>query len=68
MTFGKTCYDVNNCKYRSADELRDILEKYRGQKFLLDCGHKVTIGHNFGNDIMIRNGRRLKLECSLCSY
>ena len=37
-------------------------------KYALDCGHKVTLGHNLGNDIAILNGRKLRIICTLCLY
>ena len=56
-------------KYQEPDLLREILNRMlRGKKFTLDCGHHVTFNHNFGNDITIRNGKRLEIICSLCGY
>lgn len=56
-------------EYESAETLRALLsEVLRGRKFELDCGHRVTFGHNLGNDITIYNGNRPKVICSLCSY
>ncbi|MCP4294399.1 MAG: hypothetical protein GY786_02200 [Proteobacteria bacterium] len=54
--------------YKDADALRKFLDRLRGEKFKLDCGHHVSVGHNFGNNIMIYNGARLKVICSQCSY
>ena len=56
-------------KYQEPELLREILNRMlRGKKFTLDCGHHVTFNHNFGNDITIRNGKRLEIICSLCGY
>ena len=54
--------------YRDADELRKFLDRLRGKKFKLDCGHHVTVFHSLGNNITIINGSRLKIICTLCSY
>lgn len=55
--------------YREPEQLRAILKRVLGgKKFRLDCGHHVTIGHQLGNDITIRNGKRMKVICSLCGY
>ena len=54
--------------YKDTDVLRRLLERLKGKKFKLDCGHLCTVGHNFGNNIMIYNGARLKVICSQCSY
>lgn len=55
-----------NPKYEPVENLKDELKKLYGRKFILDCGHKVTIGHSFGNDIVILNGRKLEIICSDC--
>ena len=56
-------------KYEGTEALRDILNRVlSGRKFLLDCGHYVTFGHHLGNDITIRNGKKMKIICSLCGY
>ncbi len=56
-------------KYQEPELLREILNRMlRGKKFTLDCGHHVTFNHNFGNDITIRNGKRLEIICSQCGY
>ena len=55
-------------KYQEVKKLKEIIEKLRDRKFKLDCGHHVTFGHNLGNDIMIYNGKKSKIICSLCCY
>ena len=56
-------------RYDEPELLRDILERrLAGKKFKLDCGHYVTWNHQLGNDVTIRNGRKLRIVCSLCSY
>lgn len=55
--------------YEGTKELRKIIEKLKGRKFLLDCGHRVTFGHVFGNDITIYNGHKHPtIICSLCGH
>jgi len=54
--------------YKETDALRYLLEKLKGEKFKLDCGHHVTFGYYLGNNITIYNGSRLKVICSQCSY
>jgi hypothetical protein len=55
--------------YQDTDELRDILtHALKGKKFRLDCGHHVSFNHNLGNNVMIYNGKKLEIICSLCSY
>ena len=54
--------------YLPESELRKIFTELKGKKFKLDCGHHVTFNHNLANDITIRNGKDLKIICSLCGY
>ena len=54
--------------YEDTENLRKILHQLEGRKFKLDCGHHFTVSHHLGNDIMIHNGKHLKIVCSLCSY
>ena len=55
-------------KYRSVEELRNLLKKIKGKKFRLDCGHLITFGHHLGNNLIIYNGKEPKLICSQCGY
>jgi hypothetical protein len=56
-------------RYREPEALRDILKRVlAGRKFMLDCGHRVTFGSNFGNDVTVINGREFKVICSLCGH
>jgi len=55
-------------QYQNPEALRDILNRLRGKKFKLDCGHYVTFGYFLGNDITIRNGKDVKIVCSKCGY
>ena len=55
-------------KYEEVKELREEIEKLRGRKFRLDCGHHITFCHHLGSDIMIYNRKSLRIICSLCSY
>ena len=53
-------------QYQDCTSLKAILSQAKGQKFRLDCGHHVTLGHPWGNDIVLRqNGR---IVCTLCAY
>ena len=55
--------------YEDTDKLREFLtDKLKGRKFRLDCGHCWTVGHNRGNNVMIYNGAKPRIICSLCSY
>jgi hypothetical protein len=55
--------------YQETELLREILHTVlKGKKFILDCGHHVTIGHHLGNDITIYNGKELKIICTQCGY
>ena len=54
--------------YRQTAQLRKVLSILRGQKFKLDCGHHVTFGCFLGNDIIVINGKRLKIICTRCGY
>ena len=54
--------------YEEVKRLKEEIEKLRGRKFRLDCGHHVTVGHNFGNHIMIMNGKEFEIFSSLCCY
>ena len=57
-------------RYSEPEALRDILKRVlSGRKFLLDCGHHVTLFRiNLGNDITILNGKEPKIICSLCGH
>ena len=56
-------------RYEEPELLRDILQRaLTGKKFRLDCGHYVTWNHQLGNDVTIRNGKKLKIVCSPCGY
>ena len=54
--------------YKETDKLRVFLDSLKGKKFILDCGHRVTFGHNLGNNIIILNGQQLIIICTLCGY
>ena len=53
-------------EYRPVQELRDIIKALAGQKFMLECGHKVTFGCNLGQDLVLLNGKEPKIICSEC--
>jgi len=54
--------------YEDVERLKEEIDKLRGRKFRLDCGHHVTMGHHLASDIAIYNGRELRIICTLCSY
>jgi hypothetical protein len=49
---------------------KDLEILLSGQKILLDCGHRATIGHNFSNTVIIESigGGRIRTECHNCGY
>ncbi|RJP85385.1 MAG: hypothetical protein C4518_16210 [Desulfobacteraceae bacterium] len=55
-------------QYQNPEALKDIINRLRGMKFNLDCGHVVTFGYFLGNDITIRNGKHVRIICSQCGY
>ena len=56
-------------RYKQPEALRDILQRVlAGKKFKLSCMHYVTFGEVFGNDVIIRNGKNLKIICAQCGY
>jgi hypothetical protein len=55
-------------RYESTEVLREYLQQLKYRKFRLDCGGHVTFGYYLGNDITIRNGKRLRIICSQCGY
>ena len=55
-------------QYLETDMLRQLLSPLKGKKFRLDCGHYVTLNHFLGNDVVIYNGKKLKIICTLCAY
>jgi len=54
--------------YQPPDALKQILRAQAGKKFRLDCGHHVTFGSFLGNNIIILNGKQLKVICTQCGY
>ncbi len=55
-------------KYQSPESLRAVLKRLKNEKFKLDCGHSITFNHNLGNNVVIINGKELKIICSDCGY
>ena len=55
-------------EYKPVEELKGFISELAGEKYKLDCGHLVTIGHHLGNNIVILNGneKSMKIICSLC--
>ena len=54
-----------NQGYEDCEKLKTLI---RGGKYRLDCGHRVTLNHNLGNNIAIINGKDLQIICTLCLY
>lgn len=54
--------------YEETQELRSFMEKLINRKFRLDCGHHVTFGYFLGNNIIIYNGKRIRITCTQCGY
>ena len=55
-------------RYDEPELLGDIQKRVlAGKKFRLHC-HHVTFGQYLGNDVIIRNGKKFKIICSLCGY
>ena len=60
---------VQRSRYQQPEDLKDILNMYlNGKKFELDCGHHITFGQRLGNDMTIRNGKKLRVICAECGY
>lgn len=55
-------------KYKPANELRQILRTLQNRKFVLDCGHHVTFNQSLGDNLIILNGKDLRIICSECGY
>ena len=55
-------------QYEDVEVLRALLVTLKDRKFTLDCGHHVTFGHFLGNNVIIYNGKKPKIICSLCGY
>lgn len=51
--------------YEDIEKLKALI---KNGKYLLDCGHRVTLNHNLGNNIAILNGKELQIICTLCLY
>ena len=51
-------------------DTEDLKILISGRKFLLDCGHTATPGHNFANTLIIvsRGGGRIETYCHECGY
>jgi hypothetical protein len=55
-------------RYKPVNELRRILEALENGKFVLDCGHHVTFNQVLGNNVIILNGKDLRIICVECGY
>jgi hypothetical protein len=47
---------------------RKVFPRLEDKPFRLDCGDHLTFRHFLGNDVIILNGRRLKIICFECRY
>ena len=54
--------------YQPTENLKQIIRSQAGKKFRLDCGHHVTFGYFLGNNIIILNGKNLRVICTQCGY
>ncbi|MCK5229537.1 MAG: hypothetical protein KAR13_04685 [Desulfobulbaceae bacterium] len=54
--------------YEDVIVLRTFLQTLKNRKFKLDCGHHVTFGYYLGNDVIIYNGKEIRIICSQCGY
>lgn len=55
-------------QYQDTEALRELIQRLKGKKYRLDCGHHITFGHYFGSDITIRNGKTPEIICAQCRY
>lgn len=54
--------------YEETQVLRLFMETLINRKFRLDCGHYLTVGYFLGNNIIIYNGKKLRITCTECGY
>jgi hypothetical protein len=52
----------NGC-YKDSEELRKLLAN---GKYVLDCGHLVTFGHNLGNNVVVISDGEIRIICTSC--
>jgi len=57
---------TEKARYASVEDLKSSLAFLQGKKFKLDCGHCITFNFFLGNDIVIYNGKKLKIICLAC--
>jgi hypothetical protein len=50
------------------EKLKQILLANEGRKFLLDCGNYATFGYFLGTNVIILNGKNLRVICTECGY
>ena len=56
-------------QYQGPEVLKEILNReLYGKKFLLQCGHHITVGSTLGNDLTVKNGKELSVICAQCGY
>jgi hypothetical protein len=56
-------------RYQKPEVLLAILQReLSGKKFVLQCGHHITLGEMLGNDLLIRNGKEFRVICAMCGY
>ena len=49
--------------YKNCEELRHLLDK---GKYVLDCGHLVSFGHNLSNNVVVINDGEIRIICTSC--
>ena len=54
--------------YQPVVNLKQLILSHVGRKYLLDCGHCVTFGYFLGSNVIIINGKNLKVICTECGY
>jgi hypothetical protein len=55
--------------YQSPESLRTKLKRaLENEKFKLDCGHCITFNHVLGNNVVIINGKELKIPVSSYTF
>ena len=54
-------------RYEPTEKLHQALAALKGRKFVLDCGHHVTMGHHLGNNITVCQ-MPCQVICSQCGY
>ena len=65
MEVKKNLQSTKDDEYEDIEKLKQLIRK---GKYRLECGDRVTLNHNLGNNIAIINGKELQIICTLCLY